>query len=362
MTGLTIPFVGINRQYNILRTEILDATDTVLRSGQLVGGNYSYEFEHWLARKNRTKYAVTCHSGTQALEIMASWYMQLASHCDLKTVMLPTLTYPATANAFIRAGWDVYFVDTDRNGIIDFHKIPKYTEFTVVVIVGLYGAAVRRDNMLPWPSYLIEDAAQHWLAAECRRISSAAISFDPTKNFANYGNGGAIVTNDRELYDFALNFRRNGLPGGQSIGTNSRMSEVDCAQMMVKTRYIDSWQERRSKIARYWMENMQGSGIKTLITPENFREHSFHKFVIEVDNRDAVKSKLAQAKVETKVHYDKPLHEIGFYRQYPGPDIMSCASALSRRVLSLPIYPELTDLEIEYINDQVLDVVSKKRN
>ena len=361
MTGLTIPFVGINRQYNNLRADILDATDTVLRSGQLVGGNYSYEFEHWLARRNRTKYAVTCHSGTQALEIMASWYMQIDGG-ESKTVMLPTLTFPATANAFIRAGWDVYFVDTDRNGILDVNKIPKLTEFTVVVIVGLYGAAVRRDNMLPWPSYLIEDAAQHWLAADCRRIASAAISFDPTKNFANYGNGGAIVTNDRELYDFALNFRRNGLPGSQSVGTNSRMSEVDCAQMLVKTKYIDAWQERRGKIARYWMEHFKGAGIETLITPENHKEHSYHKFVIEVDNRDAVKSKLAQAKIETKIHYEKPLHEIGVYRQYPGPDIMSCASALSRRVLSLPIYPELTDLEIEYISDQVLDCVSAARN
>lgn len=361
MTGLTIPFVGINRQYNNLRADILDATDTVLRSGQLVGGNHSYEFEHWLARRNRTKYAVTCHSGTQALEIMASWYMQLASHGDLKTVMMPTLTYPATANAFIRAGWDVHFVDTDRMGIIDVNKIPRLTEFTVVVVVGLYGAAVRRDNMLPWPSYLIEDAAQHWLAADSRRIGSAAISFDPTKNFANYGNGGAIVTNDRELYDFALNYRRNGLPGSQGIGTNSRMSEVDCAQMLVKTKYIDAWQERRGKIAKYWMEHFRGAGIEALITPENYKEHSYHKFVIEVDERDAVKSKLATAKIETKIHYERPLHEIGFYRQYPAPDILSCASALSRRVLSLPIYPELSDLEIEYISDQVLDCVSAVR-
>ena len=84
-----------------------------------------------------------------------------------------------------------------------------------------------------------------------------------------------------------------------------------------------------------------------------------HKFVIEIDNRDDVKKKLAERKIETKIHYERPLHELdGAFRKYPGPDMLAVASSLSRRVLSLPLYPELTDLEVEYIIDQVKDCVS----
>lgn len=126
---------------------------------------------------------------------------------------------------------------------------------------------------------------------------------------------------------------------------------------MVKTRHIDEWQKRRATIAQYWVERLRGAGIRTLIDRDNIHDHSFHKFVIDIDHRDDVMRKLEQKKIETKVHYHQPLHEMGIYRQWPGPDILSCASALSRRVLSLPIYPELSDLEVEYIIDQVLESV-----
>jgi len=104
-TGLTIPFTGLKKQYNNLRTEILDVTDTVLRSGVLMSGNYTAEFENWLAKKNHVSYAVTCHSGTQALEILASFYRDLdLAFVKPPTVIVPALTYPATVNAFSRAG------------------------------------------------------------------------------------------------------------------------------------------------------------------------------------------------------------------------------------------------------------------
>jgi dTDP-4-amino-4,6-dideoxygalactose transaminase len=92
-----------------------------------------------------------------------------------------------------------------------------------------------------------------------------------------------------------------------------------------------------------------------LIDANNFETHSYHKFVIDVDNRDILARNLAVKGIETRVHYREPLHELPAYADYTGPDILSVASALSRRVLSLPIYPELSDLEVEYIIDAVLD-------
>jgi dTDP-4-amino-4,6-dideoxygalactose transaminase len=133
------------------------------------------------------------------------------------------------------------------------------------------------------------------------------------------------------------------------------MSEIDCAQMMVKTRHIDAWQLRRREIVKYWMDRLRGTAARTLIDNNNYGTHAYHKFVIEVSNRDIVQRNLDLRKIETRIHYREPLHELPAYAEFPGPDMLSAASSLSRRVLSLPLYPELTDLEVEYIVDQVLE-------
>ena len=275
---------------------------------------------------------------------------------------MPAMTYVATANAFIRAGWTVYIADTDTHGLLNKNKIPHDLSVRATVLVGLYGAAVNADRF--WGTDLIiEDGAQHWLSNNCNRIGNAtAISFDPMKNLNAYGNGGAIVTDDLRLLQFAREWTNNGKPTHATIGTNSRMSETECAQMMVKTRYIDAWQLRRKTIAAYWIERLKKSGIRPLIDHSNFETHCYHKFVIDVDNRDILARNLAIKGIETKVHYKEPLHELPFYTRYPGPDMLSAASALARRVLSLPIYPELTDLEVEYVIDAVLDCASTRHN
>ena len=361
MSGLTIPFTGIRRQYNNLRTEILDATDIVLRSGSLMSGNYTYEFEDWLARRNHVPYAVTCHSGTQALEIIAEWY-RLQSGINPPTVAVPTLTYPATLNAFVRTGWILHIVDTDRYGVMDLSRLAHITDIQAICAVGLYGQSVQNMTQSLWALIrpIIEDGAQHWLSNDCQRIGDCAISFDPTKNLANYGNGGAVITASAGLMEFARNWISNGKHTLHAeTGTNSRMSETDCAQMLVKTRYINQWQQRRRTVAQHWMEMLKNKPwITCLIDDTNFDTHCFHKFVIHVDNRDIVQRNLALRGVETKVHYATPMHELPPYQHYPAPDLLSAGSSLARRCLSLPIYPELTDLEVEYVIDQVLDCVS----
>jgi len=361
MNGLKIPFTGLKKQYNNLRTEILDVTDEVLRSGQLMAGNYTAEFENWLAKKNHSKYAVTCHSGSQALEIIAEYYRMQTSVVPPK-VVVPSMTYVATANAFIRAGWTVYIADTDKYGLLDKKRVPDDLSIQATVLVGLYGAAVNADRF--WGTDLvIEDGAQHWLSNKCNRVGNAtAISFDPMKNLNAYGNGGAVVTDDIDLLEYAREWINNGKPRHTNIGTNSRMSEVDCAQMMIKTQHIDAWQERRRNICLYWLGRLKNTGIRSLITAQNFETHAYHKFVIDVDSRDILARNLEIKGIETRVHYREPLHELTAYADYHGPDILSVASSLSRRVLSLPLYPELSDLEVEYIIDSVLDCALSVRS
>jgi dTDP-4-amino-4,6-dideoxygalactose transaminase len=366
MTAPIIPFSGLSRQYRGLKDQILDVTDQVLSSGHIMNGPWTQAFETWLAEHNDVPHAITCHSGTSALEIIAEYHLQNSiqrSPCAL----IPNLTYPATANAFMRAGWDIGFVDTDIYGCIDPDKIPLACDYDLVVLVGLYGSSITHlGSPRHWQRWyrsgtvVIEDAAQHWLSSGGDRIGhSAAVSFDPMKNLPAYGNGGAVLTHDDRLAAFARDWRDNGkIFRHDSVGTNSRMSEIECACMMIKTRYINAWQCRRRDIAAYFISRFFGTPIRCLIDDTNFNEHSFHKFVIDVDNRDRVKDRLAEKGIECRVHYAQTLSEMGSFRQWSAPDMLSVSVALSRRVLSLPIYPELTDSEIEYIADQVLDCVN----
>jgi dTDP-4-amino-4,6-dideoxygalactose transaminase len=367
MTGFRIPFTGLPRQYNNLRQEILDSTDQVLQSGQLMNGPWTHKFENWLAVRTGALHAVTCHSGTQALEIIAEYWRGLELNNKPPRVLIPSLTFVATANAFLRAGWDIHFVDVDVNGLLDADKIPLDLDYQAVVLVGLYGAAISHaHSVMALTRWLrnnvtvIEDAAQNWLGNNSVRVGDgSAISFDPMKNLACYGNGGAVITENHDLADFARAWgnHNKGNYKAERGGSNSRMSELDCAHMMVKTQYIDQWQARRRKIAAYMCERFANTSIRCLINEQNEHNHAFHKFVIDVDQRNRLQEKLWDASIDTRIHYSQPLHDDSVLRQFPGPNMLSVASALSQRVLSLPIYPELSDSEVEYISDRVIESI-----
>ena len=366
MTGSKIPFTGLKRQYTDLREELLAATDAVMSSGVLMDGTYTQELEQWLAQRNRSRHAITCHSGTSALECIAEFYATEAGMPNPPRALIPSLTYTATANAFMRAGWEIEFGDVDANGIIDLRRIDTSSSLQAVILVGLYGASIGHLGSLQvWKKLkfheimLIEDAAQHWLANDSVRLGIAsAISFDPMKNLPASGNGGAVITSDSTLWEFAQQWRNNGKHNHDNTGTNSRMSEIDCSHILVRSRYIDQWQQRRARIAHYYIKRFAGSSVRSLIDAENILGHSFHKFVIDSDHRDRIKSRLAEQGIETRIHYAQPLHEVSVFRQWPGPGMLSNASALSRRILSLPCYPEMTDAEVETVADQVLAAVN----
>jgi dTDP-4-amino-4,6-dideoxygalactose transaminase len=362
MLGFEIPFTGLKRQHAELREPLLAAWDEVASSGCLMDGPNTQLLENWLKAYNITRYAITCHSGTQALECMAEYYRTISAELDAPRVVMPTLTYAATANAWARAGWEIYFADVDRYGCIDLDSVPDHVGFQALVLVGLYGRAINHSfdverfmSLSHKDVFVVEDAAQHWLAADGQRIGdSAAISFDPTKNLSANGNGGAIVTDSSNLNDFARSWRSNGGRNHDITGTNSRISEMDAASILLRRDRLPGWQRRRRTIAQYWIERLEQAGIRCLIDEHNIDDHGLQKFVIEIDHRDQVRHQLLIEGIQTRVHYSQPLHEISVFRQWPGPNMLSTATMLSRRVLSLPFYPELTDGEVEQITDRVL--------
>lgn len=332
MNGYQIAFTGLDRQYNYLSEEILEKTHEVFSSGELMLGKYTKQFEYWLEEKNRQP-AVTCHSGTQALEIVAEWYKKTYNGI----VYIPSFTFIATKNAFERVGCKIKYVDVDVNGIIDISLI-NASNVDMICIVGLYGESL---SFIDSPAIILEDGAQHWLSNNCNRIGDiTTISFDPMKNLPCYGNGGAIVSSIPNLINFAKKFRHHHHPEYTNYATNSKMSELDCALMIIKTKYLDAWQEKRIQIAKYWVSKLEDSAICKVIA-KNIKKHAFQKFVIINENRDCYQKKLKQFGIDTRINYPYTLMDT------------KNATKLSKSVLSIPIYPELTDNEIEYIGEML---------
>ena len=352
MSGFLIPHFGLKRQYSNLQDELLDATHEALKEGVLINGPYTAEFESWLRDYTGCKFATVTHSGTHALEFIAGYHHDLsflAGDEEPPRIRIPNLTFPATLNAFVSTGWDIELVDTDSNGLLKSNG-DYDTDFNVYnCFVGLYGATPSRD----FYSNTIVDGAQHWLAANKDQIGDGmAISFDPTKNLPASGNGGAIVTNDQSLYDWVNVMKNNGKSEHYYPGTNSKMSELECAHLLVRTQYIHQWQERREQIRNYYLDRFVDLPFKCL--SREFSSHADQKFVIYTQDRNELYQYLLDKKIEAKVHYSYALSELPIAKDIiKKPDMISTSIALSRGVLSLPIYPELTDDEVETISDTV---------
>jgi dTDP-4-amino-4,6-dideoxygalactose transaminase len=350
MSGCNIPHFGLKRQYKNLRDEILDATDRALKDGQLVNGHYTRSFEEWLRHRTSTKYAVTVHSGTQALEIIAR-YKKIKHNQTMQgnpKIRIPNLTYPATLNAFLNAGWDFELGDTDKYGIL---KLEGGTGGVYDCLVGLYGKLPWEQSRIEQSHGVIVDGAQHWLVCNGQVGSGMAISFDPTKNLNASGNGGAIVTNDEHLYLFAARYRDNNKPDFYDAGTNTKMSEQDCAQILVRSKYINEWQARRKEIAKFWCDRFKELPVRCLA--DTSVPHAYQKFVIYMSDRNSMHTHLMLNGIDSKINYEYTLGDLPTTFGIPKPDLLSTSVMLSRGVISLPIYPELTDTEVEYIADKV---------
>jgi dTDP-4-amino-4,6-dideoxygalactose transaminase len=370
-----IPFFGIDRQYANLRKEILDATDKVYSSGKVLDGMYTDLFEQYMKKSADRKYACAVGSCTQALifSLRAATRTSTSMFNTRDKVLIPAQSFIASLNAILEAGYDPVFCDVDAStGLIDLNKIPvHHSEIAAVMYVNLFGNIIDYDKLTAYRQMwaddipVIEDAAQSW-GARYRGIPSgklgtvSCLSFDPTKNLNNYGSGGMILTDDPEIWEMVNDMRDNG-KGNEHIasGTNSKMSEADCAQMIIKLRYFKDWQLRRAEIAEYYTSELDGY----VITPsvDMNVEHAWSKYVIHYEHRDYLQSFLSDSGIETKKNYPIPLHlhslAFAFDIEY-NTGVLEGAEQFSKSCLSLPIYPELTDSEVEAVVDAVKECIS----
>jgi dTDP-4-amino-4,6-dideoxygalactose transaminase len=365
MSGLlNVPFFGIDRQYKSIKPEILNAYDQVLSSGKVIRGIKTQMLEEAIADKCNRKFAVAVNSGTTAL--MASIAaLQITS----KKLICPAESFVATINAIYTTGNTPEIVDSEFSGIIDYKKITKamIENSGAMVYVNLYGNCIDYDSMLAlFELYgisdfpIIEDAAQSFGSTYKDRPSGSlglmsCLSFDPTKNLNNFGSGGMVLTDEKE-YDASLRqFRSNGTELFSNLleyGINAQISELDAACLLVKLRYFDSWQKRRTQIAEYYTNELKDiAGLDTPYTNPNVNPN-WHKYVIRVSRyrREDLCTYLELAGIETKRHYDKTLYQHASNTSVYSSNLTEKVSYKNcKEKISLPIYPELQDNEIEHI-------------
>jgi dTDP-4-amino-4,6-dideoxygalactose transaminase len=360
-----IKHFGLDRQYTNLKTELLDATNAAMVDGILVDGPHAAAFSNWLALKTRCEYAILVHSGTQALEIIAKYLVYNNFDGTVPVhIRVPDLTYRATMNAFVNTSvyarsyanreFDIELTDVDKFGIMLPHDRATINSYNCYV--GLYGAPTHGNHTVND----IIDGAQHWLIVNNGDVGlGMAISFDPTKNLCASGNGGAIVTNNEDLYNFAMLYRDNGSSRSADnlslmvSGTNSKLSEIDCAHLLVRSKYIDKWQNRRREIRQYYISEFKNTPFRCLSA--GAYKHADQKFVIAMNSdRDLMMRHLLKHKIEARIHYKQTISELTTAMFFCKTlDFLSVSTMLSRSVLSLPIYPELLDSEVEYIANMV---------
>ena len=360
MAEMKTPFYGHVRQYKSIQKEIDDAIRAVIESGQYVMGPTLSRFEGELAKYYGTKYSVGLNSGTDAL-----WLVFMALNMKPgDEVITTTNTFFATAEAIWIAGGKAVFVDSDpKTNNIDPAKIEAaITPRTVGIIpVHLYGlcsdmkaidAIAKKHNL-----WVMEDGAQSvdargpgWKQGDFS--VAVGTSFIIQKNLGTFGDSGAIMTNREDIMTNVKRLRNHGSlkRSVHTFGFNSRMDDIHAAILSVKLKYITKWSDRRREIAAKYTKGLQGTSFKLPYEPEGYR-HVYHLYVIEHPKRDALSKALVEAGVDAKEHYPIAIHQQAGYPWGKLADAKPNVPNSERNAaqcVSLPMFPELTEDEINY--------------
>jgi dTDP-4-amino-4,6-dideoxygalactose transaminase len=362
-----IPMVDLHAQYQDLAAEIDEAIQRVVRSGQFVLGPAVVAFEREVAAYCGVRHAVAVASGTDALHLA----LRAADVGPGDEVITTPFTFIATAGAISQTGARPVFVDIDSG---TFNIDPARVEAAVnvrtraVLPVHLYGQpadlAPIRELCRRRGLALIEDCAQSF-GAEYGGCKSGAygdmgcFSFYPSKNLGAYGDGGMVVTDDDARAERLRRLRDHGRIAGYrhgEIGYNSRLDELQAAVLRVKLQRLDEYNRRRRDNARRYGERLVDAGV---VTPVEDRKglHVYHQYTIKSPRREYIRNALSAAGVASAVYYPLPLHRQDVYRADNARANFPAADAAADQVLSLPMYPELTEAQI----DEVVRVVRQAR-
>ena len=388
MDDIQIPILDLRLQYQTIQTEIQQAIDRVLNSGRFILGEEVANFEQAVANYLGVEHAIAVNSGTDALIIS----LRCLGIGKGDEVITTPFSFFATAEAISRVGATPIFVDVEPETFnINARKIvEKITSRTRAILpVHLFGNPAPMGQILDianaYNLKVIEDCAQSFGASyesdcsTCQQTCSetmrwdlqgkqtgsmgnvGAFSFFPTKNLGAYGDGGLIATNDNQLAEFAKQLRVHGEKKkyhNEMLGYNSRLDALQAAILRVKLNYIDQWNEKRRNVAQFYQQQLQN--IEGLILPGFTKGHVFHQYTIRVleGKRDRVQAFLSDQGIGTMVYYPVPQSELpvyqGQYEEFP------ISNVLAQQVLSLPIWPELSQQAMEKVCDALATALKQE--
>ena len=371
-----ISFLDLSKQQKRLQGKILLNINKVLEHGQYIMGPEVTKFETKLEKYTGAKYSASCASGTDAL-VLSLMSLNIGPG-DI--VFCPTFTFPATAEAIVILGAIPFFIDVEldtfnisidslKKGIQIVKKENKYKP-KAIIAVDLYGLPanydelniIARENNLS----LISDAAQSFGAElNSNKVGVLAditcISFFPAKPLGCYGDGGAVLTNNLSIQEKVKSLRAHGK--GKSkydidyVGLNSRLDTIQAGILLAKLEEFDWEIEQRNVIAKNYSEVLNNK----IIVPKVLNNYKsvWAQYTLRHLERDKIQKLLNEKGIPTMVYYPIPMHKQKAYRNYYNVDItLDNSEKLAEQVFSLPIYPDLSENEQEYISSELLKIMN----
>ncbi|MCI0530562.1 MAG: DegT/DnrJ/EryC1/StrS family aminotransferase [candidate division Zixibacteria bacterium] len=367
---MQVPLLDLKRQYLTIKTEVDDAIARVLSHTQFILGPEVKQFEESLAAYCESQFAVGCASGTDAL------LLSLRA-CDVgpgDEVITSSFSFFATAGAISRLGATPIFVDIlpDSYNIDPALIEAKITPRTKVIMpVHLFGQCADMDAISELAKKhnlkIVEDAAQA-IGAKYKNKKAGTLgdlgcfSFFPSKNLGAYGDAGAVITDDPEMADKIRMLRVHGSRKKyyhETVGYNSRLDTFQAAILSAKLNHLDQWTNKRREYAKFYSERFSHLPLQT---PGEGKDtfHIFHQYTLAVSNRDKLKDFLKQKQIGFDTYYPLPLHQQECYRQLAQSNgSFPMAEKKSAEVISLPIFPELTGAELDYVSDCIIGFYQK---
>jgi dTDP-4-amino-4,6-dideoxygalactose transaminase len=366
MRSMNVPFVDLRAQYQSIKPQVSAAIDSVLERTSFILGPDVQQFESSFAGFTGRRYCIGVESGTAALKLALA-ALDIGAGDE---VIVPANTYIASAIAVSAAGATPVLVDADDTYLMDAALIEAaVTPRTKAIMpVHLYGQIMPMEPVLDvarrYRLRVIEDACQaHGAKRDGKRAGAfgdaACFSFYPGKNLGCYGDGGAVVTDDpqvdervRLLRDFGQKRKYEHLIQGD----NCRLDAIQAAVLNVKLAHLDDWNARRRAHAKAYDTLLLQAGFSA---PQRLQDeaHVYHLYVTEVLDRSRVQTELTQRGIQSGIHYPIPIHLQPAYAGLErGKGSYPKTEAAAETILSLPMYPELTDEQIAYVVSALADV------
>jgi dTDP-4-amino-4,6-dideoxygalactose transaminase len=367
---MNVRFVDLKAQYLEIREEIDEVIQAVIEESAFINGPYLKAFERDFADYLGVKHCIGVGNGTDAL-FVALKVLGVKEGDEIITV---ANSFIATSEAISLCGGKVVFVDCRPNTYnIDVDKIESYINRKTkgIIPVHLYGQPAEMDAILDiadkYDLFVVEDAAQAHGAKYKGKMTGgladcACFSFFPGKNLGAYGDGGAVVTNDETLarkVSMTANHGRMKKFFHEFEGCNSRLDGLQAAILGVKLKHLDRWNQRRREIAARYDKAFHE--VAEIPEVREDVEHVYHLYVIRVPNRDKIRVMLSERGIATGIHYPVPLPFLKAYDYLEiRPSDYPVSSRLKDEILSLPIHGSMMDQEVDYVIQQVFDILKSE--